>query len=127
MSEGGKEERGREGGREGGRKGGEREGGREGGREGMREEGGREKESEGGRKGRKGGRVEMQTERKIAKDTLSTCRVGNLHEEIENHNSLGCELPLGLVTHCAGRISANARPHQLCWGDRECGYYTSCM
>ena len=21
---------------------------------------------------------------------------------------------------------ANTRPHQLCWGDRECGYHTSC-
>ena len=25
------------------------------------------------------------------------------------------------VTHCAGRISANTRPHQLRWGDREMG------
>ena len=25
------------------------------------------------------------------------------------------------VTHCAGRVSANTRPHQLCWGDREMG------
>ena len=23
------------------------------------------------------------------------------------------------VTHCTGRISANTRPHQLRWGDRE--------
>ena len=23
------------------------------------------------------------------------------------------------VTHCAGRVSANTRPHQLRWGDRE--------
>ena len=28
------------------------------------------------------------------------------------------------VTHCAGRVSANTRPHQLCWGDREMG--TAC-
>ena len=25
------------------------------------------------------------------------------------------------VTHCAGRISANTRPHQLRWGDWEMG------
>ena len=27
------------------------------------------------------------------------------------------------VTHCAGRVSANTRPHQLRWGDREMGTY----
>ena len=25
------------------------------------------------------------------------------------------------VTHCAGHVSANTRPHQLCLGDREMG------
>ena len=25
------------------------------------------------------------------------------------------------VTHCAGHISANTRPHQVRWGDREMG------
>ena len=25
------------------------------------------------------------------------------------------------ATHCAGRISANTRPHQLRWGDWEMG------
>ena len=30
------------------------------------------------------------------------------------------------VTHCAGRVSANTRPHQLCWGDREMGTAISC-
>ena len=30
------------------------------------------------------------------------------------------------VTHCEGRISANTRPHQLCWGDREMETATSC-
>ena len=30
------------------------------------------------------------------------------------------------VTRCAGRISANTRHHQLCWGDREWAYYMSC-
>ena len=30
------------------------------------------------------------------------------------------------VTHCAGRVLANARPHQLRWGDREMGTPTSC-
>ena len=25
------------------------------------------------------------------------------------------------VTHCAGHVSANTRPHQLRWGDREMG------
>ena len=30
------------------------------------------------------------------------------------------------VTHCAGRISANTRPHQLRWGDREIGTAISC-
>ena len=42
-----------------------------------------------------------------------------------NHNSLGCEQPsrprCRLITQCAGRVSANARPLQLRWGDRECG------
>ena len=23
------------------------------------------------------------------------------------------------VTHCAGHVSANTRPHQLYWGDRD--------
>ena len=31
------------------------------------------------------------------------------------------------VTHCAGHISANTRPHQLCWGDREMGTTISCI
>ena len=30
------------------------------------------------------------------------------------------------VTHCAGRISANTRPHQLRWGDWEMGTAISC-
>ena len=30
------------------------------------------------------------------------------------------------VTHCAGRVAANTRPHQLCWSNRECGCYMSC-
>ena len=30
------------------------------------------------------------------------------------------------VTHCAGRVSANTRPHQLRWGDRETGTAISC-
>ena len=30
------------------------------------------------------------------------------------------------VTHCTGRVSANTRPHQLCWGDREMGTGISC-
>ena len=28
--------------------------------------------------------------------------------------------------HCAGRVSANTRPHQLRWGDREMGTAISC-
>ena len=47
-----------------------------------------------------------------------------------NHNSLGCEQPsrprCRTITQCAGRVSANARPLQLCWGDRECGCFTPC-
>ena len=31
------------------------------------------------------------------------------------------------VTHCAGRISANIRPHQLRWGDWEMGTAISCI
>ena len=31
------------------------------------------------------------------------------------------------VTQYAGCISANTRPHQLCWGDWKCGYHMSCM
>ena len=30
------------------------------------------------------------------------------------------------VTHCAGRVSTNTRPHQLRWGDREMGTVISC-
>ena len=42
-----------------------------------------------------------------------------------NHNSLGCEQPSRpRCSQCAGRISANARPPQLHWGDRECGCFT---
>ena len=31
------------------------------------------------------------------------------------------------VTHCAGHIFANTRPHQLRWGDREVGTAISCI
>ena len=31
------------------------------------------------------------------------------------------------ATHCAGRILANTRPHQLRWGDREMGTAISCI
>ena len=31
------------------------------------------------------------------------------------------------VTHCAERVSANIRPHQLCWGDRKMGTPISCI
>ena len=58
----------------------------------------------------------------------------HVHETqlIEKHNPLviGCKwlsgLVVNIVTQCAGRISANARPHQLRRGDRECGYYMPC-
>ena len=30
------------------------------------------------------------------------------------------------VTHCAGHVSANTRPHQLRWGDREMGTAILC-
>ena len=30
------------------------------------------------------------------------------------------------VTHCTGHISANARPHQLHWGDQDMGTAISC-
>ena len=30
------------------------------------------------------------------------------------------------VTHCAGCVSANTRPHQLHWGDWEMGTAISC-
>ena len=47
-----------------------------------------------------------------------------------NHNSLVCEQPsrprCRTITQCSGRISANARPLQLRWGDRECGCFTPC-
>ena len=42
-----------------------------------------------------------------------------------NHNSLGCEQPsrrrCRTITQCTGRVSANARPLQLRWGDRNVG------
>ena len=45
-----------------------------------------------------------------------------------NHNSLGCKQPsrprCRTITQCAGHVSANARPLQLRWGDRECGCFT---
>ena len=45
-----------------------------------------------------------------------------------NHNSLGYEQPsrprCRTITQCVGRVSANARPLQLRWGDRECGCFT---
>jgi len=31
------------------------------------------------------------------------------------------------VIHCTGRVSANTRPHQLPWGDREMGTAISCI
>ena len=31
------------------------------------------------------------------------------------------------VTHCAGYISVNTRPHQLHWGDQEMGTAISCI
>ena len=44
----------------------------------------------------------------------------------KNHNSLGCEQAsrprCKTITQCAGRVSANSRPHQLCWGDRVCDW-----
>ena len=30
------------------------------------------------------------------------------------------------VTHCAGYVLANSKPHQLCWVDREMGTAVSC-
>ena len=35
-------------------------------------------------------------------------------------------IKLAKVTHCAGHISANTRPHQLCWGGWEIGTAISC-
>ena len=47
-----------------------------------------------------------------------------------NHNSLGCEQPSRprsrTIIQCAGRVSANVRPLQLCWGDRECRRFMPC-
>ena len=31
------------------------------------------------------------------------------------------------VTHYAGLVSVNTRPHQLCWGDQEMGTAVSCI
>ena len=46
-----------------------------------------------------------------------------------NQNSVSYEQgisPIGCmnneIAHCAGHISANGRPYQLCWGDRERAY-----
>ena len=36
-----------------------------------------------------------------------------MHEQSKNHISLIKHK----VTHCAGRVLANTRPHQLRWGD----------
>ena len=49
------------------------------------------------------------------------------HEQSTHHISLIKQASmLCKVTHCAGRISANTRPHQLRWGDREMGTAISC-
>ena len=49
-----------------------------------------------------------------------------MHEQSRNHISLKKKKMLCKVTHCAGRILANTRPHQLCWGDREMAITISC-
>ena len=36
-------------------------------------------------------------------------------------------LELCKVTHCAGCILANTRPHQLCWGDQKMGIAIPCI
>ena len=49
---------------------------------------------------------------------------------VQDHNPLGLKWPSGqmLSNHPMPRIIlANTRPHQLRWGDRECGYYTSSL
>ena len=47
-----------------------------------------------------------------------------------NNNFLGCEQPskriCKIITQYPGHVSANARPLQLRWGDRECGLFTPC-
>ena len=43
-----------------------------------------------------------------------------LHETIKEPQFPKYERDLDVilgVTWCAGRVSANTRPHQLCWGD----------
>ena len=56
-----------------------------------------------------------------------TIAVNSNSSEIENHNSLGHERPSGLdvISHpmCRMCLFANTGPHQLCWGDWECGYH----
>ena len=47
----------------------------------------------------------------------------SVHEQSMNHISLKKKM-LYKVTHCA--CSANTRPHQLHWGDREMGTAISC-
>ena len=50
-----------------------------------------------------------------------------MYEQSKNHISLIKQAQmLCKVTYCAGRISANTRPHQLRWGDREMGTAISC-
>ena len=60
--------------------------------------------------------------------TYSLCLYSVVMRISKNHNSLGCEQPLGLDVNQSPdvRVSANARPHQLRWGDWECGGYLSC-
>ena len=46
---------------------------------------------------------------------------------MHDHISLKKNRPRSKVIHCAGCISANTRPHQLCWGDREMVTTISCI
>jgi len=49
--------------------------------------------------------------------TLKLCAYTHVHEQIENHNFLGCKWLSGLdVKKCTRRILANTRPHHLYWG-----------
>ena len=50
---------------------------------------------------------------------------GYIHVQSMNHISLKVGLDIK-VTHCAGCLSANARPHWPRWGDQEMGSVFSC-
>ena len=52
---------------------------------------------------------------------------GGVHDESRTTTPQAPNDLQAYMIQCTGYVSANTKPHQLCWGDWECGYHTSCM